>query len=173
MTLKCRFRINSIKAYKHWRPSRNLTIELGIKDHITNMWHMTLMWMVHAVIINEIWHSGLLLLICNKKTFMAQNKSTVLILHPVLGYLGRSGLLSPVRWKPTTQLSVKILAICQLSGNLIQTLFYRSRTLPQALRASISSEEILDTTHWLRFSLRSTHRKVRSTRVWRFALTKG
>ena len=46
---------------------------------------MTLMWIVHVVIINEIWHSGVLLLICNKKrTFIGQNKSTVLILNPVL-----------------------------------------------------------------------------------------
>ena len=60
LTLKCRFRINSkslqqLLKYQHWRPSRNLTTELGIKDHVTNMWHMTLMWMVHAVIINEMW----------------------------------------------------------------------------------------------------------------------
>ena len=147
VTLKCRFRINSIKAYKHWWPSRNLTLELGIKDHITNMWYMTLMWMVHAVIINEIWHSGLLLLICDKKrTFMGRNKSTP---HFTSSFRIFRAIRSFVtcQWKPTIQLLVKILAICQLSVNPTQTLFYRSRTVPQALRTSVSSEEILDTTH--------------------------
>ena len=35
---------------------------------------MTLMWMVHVVIINEIWHSGLPLLICNKKNLLLLDK---------------------------------------------------------------------------------------------------
>lgn len=43
------------------------------------------MWMAHALIINEKGHFGVLLLICNGKcTFIEQNKSAVLILHPVL-----------------------------------------------------------------------------------------
>ena len=49
-------RLQQLLKYQHWRPSRNLTTELGIKDHVTNMWNMTLIWMVHAVIINEMWH---------------------------------------------------------------------------------------------------------------------
>ena len=90
---------------------------------------MTVMWMVHVVIINEIWHSGLLLLICNKKTFMGQNKSTVLILHPVLGYLGRSGLLSPVTESPphSCQLIFWPFVSCQLTSSrpsfIVQELF--------------------------------------------------
>ena len=50
---------------------------------------MTLIGMVHAVLINEIRHSGVLLLICNEKcTFIEQNKLTVLILNPVLRISG-------------------------------------------------------------------------------------
>ena len=124
------FRINSIKAYKHWLPSRNLTIESGIKGHIPDMWHMTLMWMVHAVIINEIWHSGVLLLICTKtRTFIGQNKSTVLILHPGFRIFRAIRSFVTCQWKPTTQLSVKFLAICQLTPSIpsfiVQELFPR------------------------------------------------
>ena len=61
---------------------------------------------------------------------MAQNKSAVYFTSSFRIFRAiRSFVTCPLKAHHT----VKILAICQLSGNLIQTLFYRSRTLPQAL----------------------------------------
>ena len=111
-----------VLKYYHWRPSHKLTTELDIKDHIIDMWHMTLMWMVHAVIINEIWHSGVLLLIFNKKrTFIGQNKSTILTLEPVFRIFRaiRSFFRLSVKAHHKCQLSVRFSAICQLSITIL------------------------------------------------------
>ena len=98
-----------VLKYYHWRPSRKLTTELGIKDHIIDMWHMNLMWMVHAVIINEIWHSGVLLLIFNKKrTFIGQNKSTILTLEPVFRIFRAIRSFFGFQKKPTTNVSCQL-----------------------------------------------------------------
>ena len=59
------------------------------------MWHVTLMWMVHTVIINEIWNSCVLLLICNKNVLLLDKINQLSLCYiQFLGYLGRSGLLS-------------------------------------------------------------------------------
>ena len=80
--------------------------------------------MVHAIIINEIWHFCVLLLIRNKKrTFIGQNESTSL-------FLGPSGLFSVVS-KSTPQMSI-VSWICQLSVNIIQTLKQGHTTTPEA-----------------------------------------
>ena len=106
------------------RSSSKLTIELGFRYHITDMWHNALMWMVHAIIINEIWHFCVLLLKRNKKrTFIGQNESTSLFLVP-------SGLFSVVS-KSTPQMSI-VSWICQLSVNIIQTLKQGHTTTPEA-----------------------------------------
>ena len=67
------------------------------------------MWMVHAVIINEIWHSGVLLLICYKKRiFIGQNKWTVVILHPVFRILRAIRSFISCQWKPTANVSCQL-----------------------------------------------------------------
>ena len=122
------------------RSSRKLTIGLGFKYHITDMWHNALMWMVHAIIINEIWHFCVLLLIRNKKrTFIGQNESTSL-------FLGPSGLFSVVS-KSTPQMSI-VSWICQLSVNIIQTLKQGHTTAPEAAFSTFC-EKFKDSLHSL------------------------
>ena len=88
---------------------------------------MTLMWMIHAAIINKIWHSRVLLLMrIKKRTFIEQNKSTFLILHPVFRIFRAIRSFANCQYKWLTnvscQLDFKIFAICHLSVNPIQTL---------------------------------------------------
>ena len=87
--------LQQLLTYQPGQHSRNLTIELGIKDHTTGMRRVTLMWMVHTVIINEICNSCVLLLICNKNVLLLDKINQLSLCYiQFLGYLGRSGLLS-------------------------------------------------------------------------------
>ena len=63
---------------------------------------MTLMWILHAVIINEIWHSGVPLLISNKNELLLDKINQLSLFHiQFLGYLGRSGLFASCQYEPT------------------------------------------------------------------------